>query len=365
MNIDFAIIGSTPKAALLACILAKTHAKSVILIAQFPHTLRIQRGFDISISPITRPQTWQVLKDNISSTIEFLNKTSAKNINIKTIEKIDPIFVATELRGQEALSHIRNMATGFGFSAEPQAISERFLSSYKFRDAARLLRRPFFASLNQRLKNCGVKLINPAEIKIKNKKDTIDIISKETNFSAKQMILVDDEALQNHLSEADISNIFIKTSMLGFLTEPIKKMQSPNIFNLDNGLIIHQRDNGALDCLAPTNKQTLQNQICLMLNDKQKTRLAGKTNFIKLSNPDGAAIFGKIARSRYISISNFGITGLFQTPAIARMLCKTANKFEQQYFSALAPNSTKHKRQNISQYCASLQNNNSKNRSDK
>ncbi len=365
MNIDFAIVGSTPKAALLACMLAKTHAKSVILIAQLPHTLRIQHEFDISVAPITRPQTWQILKDNIPTIIEFLNKTSAKNIKIKTIEKIDPIFVATELKGQEALFHIRNMALGFGFSAEPQAISEKFLSSYKFRDAARLLRRPFFASLNQRLKNCGVKLINPAEINIKNKKDTIAIISKEINFSAKQVVLADDEALKKHLSAADISNAFIQTSMLGFLTEPIKKMQSPNIFNLDTGLIIHQRENGALDCLTPANKQTLQDQICLMLDNNQITRLAGKTNFTKLLSFDGAATFGKIARSRYISISNFGTTGLFQTPAIAKILCNEANEFEQQYFNALAPNSTKHKRQKISQYCANLQNNISKNRSDK
>ncbi len=356
MNVDFAIIGSSPKAAILACMLAKTHAKSVLLISKDPHNLRPQHGFDISVAPITNPKTWKILKSNIPKTIEFMNKTSSKNIKTKITERIDPLFITTEQAGKTAFSHCRNLATGYGFNVEKQAQSEQFLSSYKFTDATRLLRRPFFASLEQRLKNCNVQRLDPNKIRIKNKKDDIEITSNKISYYAKQVVLVDDNALLNHLPDADISTQFIKTSIFGFLSEPIKSIKNPIIFNIDNGLIIHQRENGSLDCLAPKNKQTLEQQICLMLNKEQSTRIAGKTQFNKLYSPDGAPLFGKIGRSRYISICNFGTTGLFQTPAIAAMLSENSNEFEQQYFSSLAPKSKTHKRENIAQYCSIVQN---------
>jgi len=346
MSFDFAIIGNTPKAALLACMLAKTHKKQVALIASPPNKLRPLHGFDISIAPITRPKTWKILKENIGQTIEFLNKSGI----IKTYEHVDPLFFATNLKGQTALSHVQSMANAYGFSVEKQAHSEKYISAYKFPDAIRLLRRPFFASLNERLKKCNVQIISPKDIKIIYKKAQMHISSGKEKIIAKQVILVDDKALLNHLSNSNIENNFIKTQNSGFLIEPINKIKNPITYNLDNGITIHQRNDGAIDCLGECSVQILEQEIKETITKNKTVRLAGRTNFMSLKTLDGAPIFGKIARSKFISICNFNMSGFFQTPAIARILSDKANQLEKEYFLALAPKSKNYNRKNITEY---------------
>jgi len=350
MNVDFAIIGSTPKAAILACMLAKTHGHDVALIADFPSTLRPQHGFDISIAPITRPQTWNLLKENISQTKDFLHKTSNTNV----IERVDPVFVATNKNGDIALSYMRNIALAFGFMSESQAISDRFISSYQFRDATRLLRRPFFTSLNARLDKCGVKTFSREKLKLKNIKKETQIILKEKKFFAKQIILADDRAIEEFLSPSEITKQFKTITTQGFLVEPTEKIKSSVMFNLDSGLIIHQRNNNSLDCLAPKTKISLEQKICQMTNKNQILRLAGKTQFSTLISQNDAPIIGKIARSKYISLASFGEVGLFLTPAIARYLDNNATSFEKQYFEDHAPKTSKNLRTNITEFSSTI-----------
>jgi hypothetical protein len=362
MHFDFVIIGSNPTSSLLGAMLAKTHGLKIAYLSELAHPLSLTKAFDISIAPITRPKTWKILKDNIGATIDFLNKTSTYSC----IRRVDPLLVSTNVKDDTALSHIKNTSAGFGFNIEKQALSDIFISKYKFSDSAYLMQRPFFATLFQRLEFCGVKTFSSKDIKLKNTKNAhaqniTQITGKDFNISAKNVILVGSNALQSNLAQSDIDKHFIKKTISAIMSEPTTKIPSSIIFNLNNDLIIYQQDDGALDCLAIKTKEAIEQKICQLTNDNQNIKLAGKSEFSSLKSNDGAPVIGKIARSKYISICDLGVTGLFQTPAIARFLAGEANEFESEYFKSLAPKSKNNSRSNVAEFSYISANANTKN----
>ena len=59
---DFVVVGSTPLARLVAGLLASVHGKTVVFSGESQSGYRLPRGLDLSVAPITRPETWALLK---------------------------------------------------------------------------------------------------------------------------------------------------------------------------------------------------------------------------------------------------------------------------------------------------------------
>lgn len=333
---DFIIIGSTPSSALLAGVLASVHGFTVCWAGAFLHPLRPQRGFDISVAPLTRPETWQLLRESVPQTTKLLSAVSAQRI----FERVDPLLITNKQAHADALAHMRNIAVGYGFQVERLAISERFLDGYQFRDAVRVQRRPLTAAIPQWLETCGVQTISPDGLKLKTKKnDATHIGYADGNFDAKHVILADSDAIRSHIGKRNIAKLFRRTPMSALLFEPTNIIASSIVHSIDRGLVIYQRGGGALDCVGAGSIQQVGQLARVHTSLNQPLQLVGRAQFEALQTKDGAAILGSLEANDPIFLAGMGQTGLFQVPAIARVLAGTGSPFEKQYFAARAPSS--------------------------
>lgn len=351
MNVDFAILGSTPLAAVLAGMLSKQHGRDVCWAGAFAHTLRPQRGFDMSVAPLTRPETWRLLKECTPQLVEALD-------GLEVTEHVDPLFIAKHQYGADVLSHMNNVAAGYGYAMERQAISDDFASAFQFRDAIRFLRRPFAEALPNWLAESGVHTIPTNNLKLQAKKTGLIHIEGDIDepIVAKHVVLADDDAIIRHIKPQNVSAYFHAISTIGYLVEPVGEMKSSVIHDVDTGMTIYQRNNGALDCVAPGLSKNLEPEICGHIGGTHSARLAGKTTFDVLHTKEGAALIGELRPTKAIVIAGFGATGLFQTPAIARLLAGTATEFETSYFTQRSTNQHPEFRLSVSEFqpfCAS------------
>src|SRR5262245_40512173 len=133
---DYAVFGASPFALLLAGQLKSAHGKRVALVADTWSPYRLPRGFDLSVMPATRPETWAQLKAGAAETLKLLG-TIGKGL----YERVDPLFVAERGATADYLGHMRWIALGLGFAAE--RASDRAVSAdgtiCRVRDAAMLV----------------------------------------------------------------------------------------------------------------------------------------------------------------------------------------------------------------------------------
>ena len=344
MNVEFAILGSTPMAAVLAGALSKLHGRSVCWAGRFAHPLRPQRGFDMSVSPLTRPETWQLLRE---CTPEFTDLVAGMEVT----ERVDPLFVARQDHGTEVISHMQHVAAGFGYSIERQAISDDYSLAVQFRDAVRLLRRPFAKSAQNWLTECGVHVVPTNDVSVLQKKSgVLHLEGNGETIVAQHVVLADDDAIFLHAKPQQVASYFSTVPTVGYLIEPVGEMKGSVVHDVDSGLTIYQRKNGALDCVASDLSQDIEAIICDHVGRDNSVRLAGKTNFGTLCSKDGAAFVGELRPAKPILLGGFGATGLFQTPAIARLLTENATNFEKSYFDARRPAKSPGDRADIAEF---------------
>ncbi len=347
MDCEFVIIGNSPMAALLAGSLTKIHGRETALIGQFRHVLQPISGFDISFAPITRPQTLKLLQENIPILKDLLRDFSSNT----PFETIDPLLIARTEHSKNALLHIKNVASHYGFIMEKQAHDEGILLSLQVRDITRIMRRSFFAGLSNWLKRHKIKHFATTEIEIKQtSRGGIKINGFDEVVFAKKIVFVDDEAILSNMNEQDLHNNFFKVATSSLMVEPINKIKNSTIILADEGAIIHQHKDRAIDFVANDILDNVYKVICDNLNG-YNLRLAGKAQFISLASRDGAGIFGNISGKKISYIGGFGTSGAFLTPVMARILIGEGSEFEHTYFAARKPAKADKQRINIAEYC--------------
>ena len=347
MNFDFAIVGETPLAAVLAGLLCKQHERNVCWVGTPPHPLQPQRGFDLSVAPITRPETWQLLNHSTPLLVDLLRDIGGTDV----VERVDPLLVARSNTGANVLSHIRNVASGFGYTIERQPVSDRFSSGFQFRDALRVLRRPLSAVLPEYLTALGVEVVTSNNIKLRHQKDGIThILGGDQKFTANHIVLASDDAIRRHANQRDIDANFINIPTAGFLVEPVSALASSVVHDLEAGLTIYQRKNAALDCVAPASFEVVEPRICEHIDADRHPRLAGHAKFQALHTKDGAPLFASLGTGKINAIAGLGASGLFQAPAIARVLSGNGNPSEVDYFSRRSTIGGENKRMSIAEF---------------
>lgn len=333
-HFDIAIAGSTPLSGLLAGILAQEHNLKSCWIGDFPHPLQPQRGFDVSAAVLTRPESWALLKLTTPETLRILGNFDDANV----FERVDPIIIARAHKAATALAHMRSVASGAGIEIEPQPISPLYRSALKVRDAVRLQRRPFLAALPSWLEKVGVRQFDRQRTRIRTPRGgSVEISLGQEAFSADRLVVAGDAAIAGYLPEGDLKKHFDRIAMSAALLEPVAPLPSSIIMHADTGALTYQRANGALDCSGWGDLGRLTSGAMLLAPDGQSTRLAGKSSLHGLIGKNGAPVVGALGRSNVFFIGGLGVTGLFQAPALARLLTDSASEGERAYFAVRGP----------------------------
>ena len=69
---EFLQIRRDPSSYLIAGLLPRDHGKRVVLVDERLSPFQLQRGIDLSVAPITRPETWALLRDTTPETVGVL-----------------------------------------------------------------------------------------------------------------------------------------------------------------------------------------------------------------------------------------------------------------------------------------------------
>jgi hypothetical protein len=328
---DFAIIGSTPLAHLLAGLLSSAHGRRVILINQWQPSQTLPRSIDLSVAPITRPESWELLGDGIAEVVKLLGRIAGRG----AFSHIDPIFFADDPRAIEALSHMRHMALGFGIAAEPTPPS--LLGDGRvgvtIRDALTLNRAACAPHLDAWLKKSGVE--RPLFERIEIAEDGSAILHADgTNYWARQTILADDEAILELLPRSQWPGILAPHAAATILTAPARLLAAPVMMEIQSGLTLLKQDEGGVAAIGMENMTAFSARVQGLLGQNGPIEQIGQTAFRAITTRDGAPALGRIGGVGADVIAGMGQTGLFMMPALARWLCDASTSAEARWFGA-------------------------------
>ena len=347
---DFVILGSTPLASLLAGLLQSAHGKRVCLVGESWSPFRLPQRFDLCVAPVTRPETWSLLRATSGETQKLLG-TLGKGL----VERIDPLFVADVPASARALSHMRHMANGHGYAAE--RLVERTLpetgAACRIRDAAILVGGRVEPAVAAWLDHLDLRRLPAATTDVTLRRDgSIRLALGNAVIEANQAGLADDAAILSHLDADERDRVLRLRTLTAILTEPTKPLAAPLIHYLDRDVVLLQRTGrGGILALAGGSDVDARVRAGTCLGALAPTRCVGQASVRTLVTLDGAPLVGFAKGLRAIVLAGFGSTGAFFAPALARHLAGAATETERAYFSAREP-SRGNGRQLVADYAA-------------
>ena len=334
---DFAIFGSTPMAQLLAGLLSGEHGRRVLLVGQNRSGYRLPRGLDLSVAPITRPQSWAMLGRTSAETARLVTRIAGRN----ALSRVDPVFFAEAPRAGEALSHMKHMAVGFGIAAEPmgQSMLGGNRSGMVLRDALRLNRPQLETGLERWLKDCSVHRLVPHAVTV-GSDGAVNIEIEGTTIKAHQAVLADDEAIIGWLPLRQWPTLFQRTQHTSILTTPTRPLAATIMLELDKGLFLTQQAEGGVAAFGPGEMSAFSRHLQSLLGQNRQVEQAGQTGYPALATRDGAPAFGRAGGLGADIVANTGCYGAFISPAIARWLAGRATADEARWFEQHLVNRT-------------------------
>ncbi len=333
-HFDYAVAGSTPFAALLAGALARDHGARVILVGRLMHALRPRRSIDMSVGPITRPETWQILQKTTPQTVDLLGKIGAGN----SLVPADPLMLAESPDGAQALAHLKGVAQEYGAVIERQPAPEGFTDAYRFRDALTTDQRALTLALDPWLQDSGITILDPDAVTLSRPRSApVGVAHNGQRHTADRLILADDTAIAAFGNAKMIAANLQARRAASLIFGPAVHLPAPLVHTVDTGLTVHRQPTGALDCTGYGPAPAVGSQACMHIGRDAVLDLAGHTGFTSYAAFDGGPVIGRARSGVAIHIAGLGPTALFQLPAIARFLAGTATGDETAYFTARAP----------------------------
>lgn len=328
---DFVVIGSTPQARLVAGLLASVHGKSVVFVGESQSGYRLPRGVDVSIAPLTRPETWSVLKPLVAETLKLVSRIGGRG----AWSRLDPILFAEHDTGKQALAHISHMALAFGHGAEPvsRVVIGAGRAGMVLRDAALLHRPTLEAGLDCWLEQHHVRRIGDSDAISIRSDGSADLLCGEDRIAVDRAILADDPALLRHLPQDQRPGLLQQVSSTIF-TEPTGPIAAPVLMQLDSGLALVQQPGRGIVAMGSGGIDRLGTQLGALLGRERAFRQAGQSQYNTVQTEDCAPAVGRIGGVGADVLAGFGPTGAFFAPAIARWLCGRATSEENAWFEA-------------------------------
>ena len=333
-QVDFALFGSTVLTRLLAGLLRSLHGRSVLLVGESQARFRLPRNLDLSVAPVTRPQTWELLQRGAAETADLLKRMGARRSLVRT----DPIFFADTAVGKEALSHFRHMAQAFGQAAEklPPAMLGQGRDGVAVRDAVLLDTANLEPLLENWLAGHAVKRV-----------DALDDVEWGANGAGRarwagedvafgMAVLCDDAAIVAHGGDLTSQPTLTRRHGTTVLCRAVAPLAAPLMHQLDQGLSLLQRDGHGLVALGGGGMDRFLPALENLLGRRRSPEQIGQAEYATIRSADAAPVIGALAGGATI-FAGLGPSGAFLAPSLARWLCGTAAGAEAAWLIAHGP----------------------------
>jgi hypothetical protein len=328
---DHLIIGSTPLAFLVAGLLGREHGRRVCLVAEPYSSFGLERRFDCSIEPVTRPQTLILLKRLAAETLKLVN-----GMGKALVDRVDPLLVAESRAGMAALGHFHHIAQLLGIEVE--RIADRTISEgtlLRVRGQHLIAHHRFAPALEGWLDGARVLRLDPDDTSITIRKDgTARIAAASLEAEAAAVVLADDAAVLAYLSPETWDRAIVRTTSTALLLQPARPAPVPLSLWLDRGLVLRQEPKGPLAATLGGDRHTAEARVAGACPRSLPLRRAGEARSDALATSDGAPLLAPARGVKVTHLAGFGLSGAFLAPAIARQLAGVAPEDEAAWFAA-------------------------------
>ena len=328
---DHLIIGSTALAGFVAGQLKREHGKRVCLVAEPYSSFGLERRFDCSIEPITRPETLLLLKRLVPETLKLIG-TMGRNLT----DKVDPLFVAESPASAAALGHCLHLAQLLELPVErvaDRSIAEGTL--LKVRGQHLIAHHRFAPALESWLDAAEVRRLDPDDTNVTLRKDgTARIAAAGIEAEAAQVLLADDAAVLAHLPPDAWDRAIVRATSTALLLQPARPAPVPFSLWLDRRMALRQEPKGSLAATLGGERDTVEARVASATQRALPLRRAGEARSDSLATSDGAPLVAPARGIKVTHLAGFGLTGAFFAPALARHLAGVASADEAAWFAA-------------------------------
>jgi hypothetical protein len=335
-HFDILVLGNSPLALLLAGLFADRYRRKVCLAAEPLASAALPRGLDLSVAPVTRPQSWAMATRGVVETRALLAEIGAA----AGIEPCEPILVGSGATTLEALQHMRHVAIGHGHRVERVADTDIGAGSvgYRFADAVRLDRSKLLPRLGAWLAELGVtRLVPPAGAVVLRNDGSSRLATGAGQITADRTVFADEQAIVSQLAADRRDGLLQIDPGRAVLTEPARSLPASLMVYLDRGASLAQAADGSITALMAGAPDTALGRLGGCLSAQGMLRRAGEAGFLLSGSADGAPIIGPVRGSRAIMAAALGPWGAFLAPALARWLEARSEGTEAEWFAAHAP----------------------------
>ena len=332
--VDFAVFGSSPLASLVAGLLASRHKRRVIIVGEPEARYRLPRALDLSVAPITRPETWAQLTANKSESAKLIGKIGGRN----ALRHVDTIFFADGTTAREALGHFSHMARAYGHILEAVAPARAGTDRMALRinDCVTVNRPILQPALEAWLGEVGVRRIVPHAVTFGSAGAAELTVETET-FAATKAILVDDAAVMQHLPGWQWPAQLLRRPSATILTASSRHLAGPIMVQLDSCTTLVQHEEGGMAAMGPGTLAAFSARLSALLAETGQLQQVGQVGFDSLATGDGAPLLGPCGADGPTILTGLGPTGTFLAPVLARWLTNEATSEEAAWCEARRP----------------------------
>ena len=328
---DYAVLGSTPLAALLAGLLAARHGCRVALVSEPPSPFQLQRGLDLSASVLTRPETLILLRTVATETSKLLGE-----LGKGLVDRIDPLFIAETPASAAALLHFRHLGRALGYTIDLQGDRDfPNATMMKVRGLMRIAQSRLWPALEGWYERHDVRRLSRADTVVTVRRDgSARLAAGSFVVDANTVILADDVAITDHLTEETRDRSLVLVPTAAILVEPGKPLPAPVAVFLDRGVVVQEESRFGVSAVVSGDQSTAHARLGASIARAGPVRRAGETVFTSVTTSEGAPLVTTAKGGKATVLAGFGATGAFLAPAIARFVVGKSSADEAAWFAA-------------------------------
>lgn len=335
---DFAILGATPFAALLALVLSEQHGFSCCLVGRFPHPLQLSRGMDLSVAALTRPESLALIKACATEGRQLI-----AGIGREVLQRTDVAFTAAAPQDAWTLRHLRQMLHGYGYSTEALTSGKgQEGDAVLVGDVHRIVRRRFYEAMPDRLQKAGVKMLADADKLEFTSTGGLSGFAGETEIEAEQAVIADDAAAWRMKGRAGPFPGLEKVDRTVLLTSAGARLRHHTIMDISTSDSTLGHADGSVEARVGGDPAAARRWLAGRLLDG-RAQVAGCVSFAALASSDGGPVIGRTSANRPPLALGLGPVAAFMAPAVARYLAGRPEQNEELYFADRVPGSARSK----------------------
>lgn len=330
-QVDFAVFGSSPLAGLVAGLLVSRHKKQVVMIGDAQARYRLPRSLDMSVAPITRPETWALLASCLSDSSKLITRIGGRH----ALRRIDPIFFADGPAARETLGHFSHMARANGMILEtvPPAKIGADRTALRVNDAVTIHRPGLEPALETWLGELGIRRF-ASETTAMLPGGGAAIKTDDAMLVASRALLIDDAAIFRFLAGWQWPVQLLRRPHATVLTASSRHLAGPIMVQLDSGTTLVQHEEGGMAAMGPGNLGSFSARLAMLLADSGQLQQVGQVGYETLVPGDGAPLLGSATDGGPLVLTGLGPIGAFLAPALTRWLAGEASSEETEWCEA-------------------------------